>query len=1518
MNSQQRALLRSALEATKNPSLDSCFIVAYISQIKYLLHELHSDRRFDPLGHPSKDIIFAVYILLHAHPAVEHRTHEFSVVEYELFYIAILSCAKKLERYEIDPEFYARLLQVLITFYINMPVNIQAITVSYDEKLASMRQKYLSLDAFVFKPLQVSLKNADTIARVPEQQGFLDVVSQYLKTQVLHGNRLDEAHQKASKDLDAIVRFFESISNHEHKARLIDSFSSIQSKMRSQMMNLDPSNHLKSLFLNNTRNDPLMRVACFAIYVQGMSNQWGYYSIIERMCLLRWLNFEINSIKLILNDEAYVLPEIAPGLEEESRAPICIYASQMHFYKSMQAFVRLTYNHLAEVIGVTPIDFLAEEAEGFTVRLVAEKAYIDDLFKFFEHCLDSPEVDVFIPPPATESDNSQRIDRYIAFMLGEKIDVIKIFLSLPPVSPSALALVLDYGRRFHSLFETQEPLVQFILARWMLTILHHYSMVDNKHLSKPFDLKATEGPSLSAVSLQECSFYTTRYNALAADFGWPVYIASDAVKNITYPFGVPASHDIFKLFIDNQEDKNALVLLGHQSIPEKMTPLHLMASSFKNNILHLEQLNGLIGLVRRGYGSEVGYLLLMKDKTKRLMGHYIVEHQTEDTLKTFLVLLSTLNKEGYQSMVLQILLAQDKKGNALGHCFSVSECMLTSGVFKYIRFLDGLGSEAQQRIHGLRTISGKTMWDLIYAKFSLMLLPVVADILLLPSHAGFSFKWLFSTDYKTDLLKTNEISLLPGMDAEHRTIFHYIALLKDHRLLQSHLKKWHQFAKKDPTRIISLLMVSHPLEGAIGHCILKHGDQETILYFIQLLYILMKQGFENQVDEILNAAIQGQKSLMLMIADKKMSAIQSSYLILTHPLLRAIIKGLPTAELDNIAMGISLDVALLNKGLLLAASQGSIRHSIWLVDKGAEIHTQNSDGDTPLHVAIKSAKIKTATALKMKAKALEQDVMILNKQGKSPDFYAGSSKDNAFFAVYDHIISTASSTASSPLSTSPEPSTSWSAQEMLSTVSVVTDTPKASMLIPEPLIASAPLPPSSPLPMMVYSTGQDRLQQEIKEQQAIINKLFEDKQTVDDDEDLLSLFKRANAAMKRIEQRVTELQSLQVKAPNLKQTQVQLSLLHKSALPIIERIEKEKAKKRSLPAVAAAQPKPIKAGKALMVSPSASTPPTSAVTRPLDTYFSEAGGLDVKEEPRITSIRFTALGIEGILGEIDKCTDITNEIANAGLLYELFRLFELLNELPGGGLEINSIRQHLAHDHAVLLTFSASSPCSPVLYDLAKAYKAEDLCSYARARSRGQCVVFNDEPVHQYFSALKIAKAHRRDFLDKRDLGAVLDTLQFAVGILKHFYHRMNPAIGKDAMVLATGSPSLFSACKMAVLIISNVLSDCVVHKIVQAEIQTILGLAEAHLKEIISVIRGMRNRASHIGETVFNREGRILTIYEVHPLEITRLQGSIEILDSYLQRRASTIKPASGSAGFFKTREEVVEVAGFNPAGRP
>ena len=202
------------------------------------------------------------------------------------------------------------------------------------------------------------------------------------------------------------------------------------------------------------------------------------------------------------------------------------------------------------------------------------------------------------------------------------------------------------------------------------------------------------------------------------------------------------------------------------------------------------------------------------------------------------------------------------------------------------------------------------------------------------------------------------------------------------------------------------------------------------------------------------------------------------------------------------------------------------------------------------------------------------------------------------------------------------------------------------------------------------------------------------------------------------------------------------------------------------------------------------------------------------------------------------------------------------------------------------------------MYHLAKTYKAEDLCSYAKSRSLGQAVIFNEEPVDQYFRALKMPKWHRRDFLDRRDLRDVLETLDFAVGILKHFYHRLNPAIGKDALLLATGSPSLFSACKMAVLIINNVISECSVHKVVQAEIQTTLGLADADFRSMVSGIRLIRNRASHTGETVFNKDGRILTIYEVHPNELARLQGSVEILDAYLQSRSNIfIKSAVGFA---------------------
>jgi hypothetical protein len=246
-----------------------------------------------------------------------------------------------------------------------------------------------------------------------------------------------------------------------------------------------------------------------------------------------------------------------------------------------------------------------------------------------------------------------------------------------------------------------------------------------------------------------------------------------------------------------------------------------------------------------------------------------------------------------------------------------------------------------------------------------------------------------------------------------------------------------------------------------------------------------------------------------------------------------------------------------------------------------------------------------------------------------------------------------------------------------------------------------------------------------------------------------------------------------------------------------------------------------------------------------------------------------------------------------------------LNQLEGASAHINYVRQHLAHDHSVHLALSDDHPRARILYNLAGAYKPEALCRYANILLSEKGAAFDEAPVNAYFHALEIPEASRLDFKDRRDFLSVLSSMEFAIEILNHFYARLNPAIGKDAFTVFRGSPVLFSATKMAVLILHNTLNECAAYPWVRADIQEKIGISEVDLLKIASDIRLIRNKSSHFGVTMIHGDSGIKTIYEVHPNDIYRLQEGIERLGSYIKYRSSIKSSASptglrGGAVFF------------------
>lgn len=1499
MNVEQRALLRVSLEASQDPYCDSSVIFACIDQIKTLLLEL-------PASEPSKDVVVSVLILLYTHHTIDDAEEPLSEIDYKMFYDVVGSVEKKLERFEIDKGFYGLILKAVMMFYIEMPSTTKALFPTYDLMLSDLEEKYVSMDEVIFKPTAISLTPGAIIPTAQSQQIFLDKLGHYLRALSFYGNRFDEAHQRASKELREIASIFEVIPDRPVRERFGLVLQSIQQKIFAQMMKINPTNHLESLLeKKHVFYNPLHVTATFLMYLQNQPTDLDRFSILERMALFRWLNFEINHIKpLLIYSEEFLIPEMESS-DSLLPLPLCVYSNNKGLCELMHQFVRESYNHLASLIGVNTIDFATEEITHTPFLLLplsaSEIKYVEDLFQYLDARLDKL-VDLAskkIVPPCSVTHRTDYIDRVLGFMFSEQIEKIELFFLLPPTSPSAARIVITEATRLQPFFSKavhpDQILVQFILAKWVIRLINYFINVGEAELNKRFDLGDCIGDTLEQRMEAQFTFYKKQYNQRATQLGFTEYVSFPFDPKRKYKILLPSRHELFQILLRYHQDSDALSLLMTPSVPNEKTPMHIVASLSSNGINYMQLLNGLLAVIERGQIAQVAHILLMKDKNSQLSGHLMIEHQHARHMSKYFKLLSILLSQGYDSVVCRILKTQDKQGNTLGHTFALSKQSIIAGFIEYLLVLNQLPQHEQKQIRGLMNTAGKTAWEALYLNPHLPMSALLKKILTIPKTTGFQFKCLSKTTYKKDLLLTEDFDLLKAVDMDGRTIFHFIADLREHRLMQLHLSRWHEFAKKEPGQIIDLLKVTHPTEGSIGYRILKSLDNESILYFTRLLFILIKKGFETHVDEILNATAPTLKSLNQMLAEKANPEIQADYQILNQPLLRAIIKGDSVAQIAMIVDSLPADEALMKKALLLAAIQGAGRICLYLVGKGVNIHAQDSDGNTALHLALKHGKIKTAIALKKKIKELGKDEIVLNKSGRPADVDVALGEHEAFFRQYE-ILERAPSLPSTP------PRTPSSCSSGLSTLTAS---------IPEPSPAkSSSSPPTAKVcqPKPLRSNGHlEALKQAVIDDQARIKALYDQKDRAEGRDEIGGLFKKAQAAMRRIEANVKEIADKFGKVVNLNETPIQYRLLEKMALSLIARVQDDKAKKPER--AVAVDPRPDQ--KRPLIPPSTVTKLAThpSETRLLGSYFPEASaagaGSGQPEIPHITSIRFTAMGIEDMLKDLAKPTDISPTFTNAGLLYELFRLFELLNQLVGASAHINYVRQHLAHDHSVHLALSDDHPRARILYNLAGAYKPEAICRYASILLSEKGAAFDDAPVNAYFDALAIPEESRLDFKDRRDFLSVLSSMEFAIEILNHFYARLNPGIGKDAFTVFRGSPVLFSATKMAVLILHNTLNECAAYPRIRADIQEKIGISEVELLKIASDIRLIRNKASHFGVTFIHGDSGIKTIYEVNPNDIYRLQEGVERLGSYIKYRSSTKCSAAptglrGGAVFF------------------
>jgi hypothetical protein len=977
--------------------------------------------------------------------------------------------------------------------------------------------------------------------------------------------------------------------------------------------------------------------------LQNQPTALDEFAILEKMALFRWLNFEINHIKpLLIHSDEFWIPEMECSVSLLP-LPSCVYSNNKGLCELMHRFVRESYNQLASLIGVNTIDFVTEEithTPSLLLPLMAsEQKYVEDLFQYLDARLDKLDAlaSKKIVPPCSVTLRTDYIDRVLGFMFSEQMEKIELFFLLPPTSPSAARIVVTEAARLQPFFSKathpDQILAQFILARWVLRLINYFINVGEAELNKPFDRRHSTGDTLDQRMEAEFIFYKRQYNQRATQLGFSEYVPFTFDPKRKYKILLPSRHDLFQILLRHHQNSDALTLLMTPSIPNERTPMHIVASSSASGINCMQIINGLLALIERGHIAEVADILLLKDKNNQLSGHPMVEHQHSRHLSKYFNMLSILLSQGYDTVVCRILKAQDTQGNTLGHTFALSKQSIIAGFIDYLLVLNQLPEHEQKQIRGLMNRAGKTVWEALYLNPRLPMLALLKKILTIPKTTGFQFKCLAKTTYKKDLLLTEDFDLLKAVDMDGRTIFHSIADLREHRLMQLHLSRWHEFAKKEPGQIIDLLKIAHPTEGSIGYRILKSLDNESILYLTRILFILIKKGFETDVDEILNATAPVLKSLNQMLAEKANPEIQADYQILKHPLLRAIIKGDSVDHVGMILDSLPADEALMKKALLLAAIQGSGRTCLYLVGKGVMIHAQDSDGNTALHLALKHGKMKTAVALKKKAKELGEDKIVLNKLGRPADVDVALGEHEAFFRQYE-ILERSPSLLSTP------PRTPSSCSSGLSTLTAS---------IPEPSPAkSSSSPPTAKVcqPKPLRSNGHiEALKQGVIDDQARIKTLFDQKDRAEGSEEIGGLFKKAQAAMRRIEANIKQIAEQSGKVVNLNETPIQYRLLEKMASSAAARAQEDKAKK---PERAVAVDHRPDQRRALIPPPTVTKSATHpSETRLLGSYFSEASaagagsGAGLPEIPHITSIRFTAMGIEDILKELAKPTDIS-------------------------------------------------------------------------------------------------------------------------------------------------------------------------------------------------------------------------------------------------------------------------------------